>query len=68
MAESVVKVVSACLLLLTPALFLDGCGRSQAYPTYMNPGLLYLKDQPYRKLYVEVDMVEGADVPLASDP
>ena len=42
---------------------MSGCTHQQAYPTYMHPELLYLKDQPYPKLYVEVDMVEGAEVP-----
>lgn len=49
---------------LLAALVDGGCGpHSAAFPTYMRPELLYLKDQPYTRLYVEVDVVEGVDVP-----
>lgn len=56
-------MIFPCVFLLAPAPFFGGCASGPAYPQYMRPGLLYLKDQPYRRLYVEVDMVEGAEVP-----
>jgi hypothetical protein len=41
-----------------------GCGQKSArLPTYMRPELLYLNEQPYSRLYVEVDTVEGVEVP-----
>jgi hypothetical protein len=63
MVERTARMILLCLFLPAPALFPGGCGSSPAYPQYMRPGLLYLKDQPYRRLYVEVDMVEGAEAP-----
>ncbi|UCE46383.1 MAG: hypothetical protein JSW47_12265 [Phycisphaerales bacterium] len=40
-----------------------GCGsKSAKLPTYMRPELLYLNDQPYSRLYVEVDSVEDVKV------
>jgi hypothetical protein len=45
---------------------LGGCGapndRSGPLPTWQEPELLYLQAQPYSKLYVEIDTVEGVDV------
>ena len=42
----------------------SGCASESAkLPTYMRPELLYLNHQPYGRLYVEVDTVEGVDVP-----
>ena len=41
-----------------------GCGlKSGKLPTFMRPELLYLKDRPYSRHYVEVDTVEGVEVP-----
>ena len=41
-----------------------GCvQQSSFFPTYMQPELLYLNDPPYSRLYIEVDTVEGVDVP-----
>lgn len=60
---SVNHTIRPYVLLLVPALLVGGCVRPQAYPRYMYPESLYLKDRPYTKLYVEVDMVEGAEVP-----
>ncbi|MEN6578960.1 MAG: hypothetical protein ABFD90_21635 [Phycisphaerales bacterium] len=46
------------------ALLAGGCGiRSAPMPTYMRPDLLYLTDQTYTRLYVEVDVMEGIEVP-----
>ena len=43
---------------------LSGCGpKSGQLPTYMRPELLYLNHQPYSSLYVEVDTIEGTEVP-----
>lgn len=43
---------------------LSGCGSQSAQlPTYMRPELLYLSHQPYSHLYVEVDTIEGIEVP-----
>ena len=44
---------------------ISGCGTKAILPTYMQPELLYLKEEPYKKLYVEVDIVEGTEVPDA---
>ncbi|MBN2313822.1 MAG: hypothetical protein JXM79_07820 [Sedimentisphaerales bacterium] len=42
----------------------SGCApKSLLFPSYMQPSLLYLKDQPHSRLYVEVDTVEGVEVP-----
>ena len=42
----------------------SGCGsKSAKLPAYMRPELLYLKERPYSRLYVEVDTVEGVEVP-----
>jgi hypothetical protein len=42
----------------------SGCGsKSAKLPTYMRPELLYLSERPYSRLYVEVDTVEGIEVP-----
>lgn len=42
---------------------LSGCGQQSAQlPTYMRPELLYLNHQPYSRLYVEVDTIEGTEV------
>jgi hypothetical protein len=62
--RSVSKVTLRCVLRVSYFLTVALCGcRSGTLPTYMQPELLYLKDRPYTKLYVEVDMVEGAEVP-----
>ena len=46
------------------AWIVTGCGsKSAPFPTYMQPELLYLKHQPYSHLYVEVDTIEGVEVP-----
>ncbi|MFQ6035107.1 MAG: hypothetical protein ACE5NM_04565 [Sedimentisphaerales bacterium] len=43
---------------------LSGCeSQSAPLPTYMRPELLYLKHQPYSRLYVEVDTIQGIKVP-----
>lgn len=43
---------------------LSGCGSQSAQlPTYMRPELLYLNHQPYGRLHVEVDTIEGVEVP-----
>ena len=43
---------------------LSGCGsQSGQLQTYMRPELLYLNHQPYSRLYVEVDTIEGIEVP-----
>ena len=43
---------------------LSGCGsQSGQLQTYMRPELLYLSHQPYSRLYVEVDTIEGIEVP-----
>jgi hypothetical protein len=64
MAEKTTKTVLSCLLLLVPALFPGGCASKPASPvTYMRPELLYLKDQPHARLYVEVDRMEGVSLP-----
>ncbi len=45
-------------------LVLTGCMAGPVPPpAYMRPQSLYVKEQPCRRLYVEVDAVEGAEVP-----
>ena len=54
------------IFLMTLAfVIISGCGTKAILPTYMQPELLYLKEEPYKKLYVEVDIVEGTEVPDA---
>ena len=55
------KVLSTILTLLI-ILILAGCGSKAVLRQYMQPELLYLKDQPYSQIYVEVDTLEGASV------
>jgi hypothetical protein len=46
--------------------FLVVCGcrpEQEELPACMQPELLYLRDHPYRNLYIEVDTVEGVEVP-----
>jgi len=43
---------------------LTGCmTQSAPPPAYMRPQSLYLREQPYSRLYVEVDAVEGVEIP-----
>ena len=58
--KALVYRIAAVLLISV----LYGC-RSQSgqLPTYMRPELLYLNHQPYSSLYVEVDTIEGTEVP-----
>jgi len=45
-------------------LFVVGCGsKSGKLPTFMHPERLYLNAEPYDRIYVEVDMIEGATLP-----
>jgi len=54
----------ACAAVVFAALLAGGCGpRSSSMPPYMRPALLYLPDQTYTRLYVEVDVMEGIEVP-----
>lgn len=61
------RILEALLCHLAPMLLvwvISGCGSQPAeLPTYMRPDLLYLGHQPYGRLYVEVDAVEGVEVP-----
>ncbi|MBN1973104.1 MAG: hypothetical protein JW787_05660 [Sedimentisphaerales bacterium] len=55
-------------LLLTNIILLiisiiSGCGSKATFHKYMRQELLYLNEQPYSRLYVEVDSVEGVEVP-----
>ena len=59
-----VKVLLYRIPVVTLALIVIGCGtKSAPLPIYMKPELLYLKDQPYSRLYVEIDKIEGVEVP-----
>lgn len=52
-----------CGAIVLAALLVGGCGvKSAKLPTYVRPDLLYLTDQPYTRLYVEVDVMEGVEV------
>jgi hypothetical protein len=63
MMKRIVTPTRQLLWLLTAVLSLCGCTPQRTYPAYMHPELLYVKAQPYTRLYVEADMVEGAEVP-----
>ncbi len=57
----------SCVLLAVVALataMLTGCvAQCVPLPAYMRPQSLYLGEQPYSRLYVEVDAVEGVEIP-----
>lgn len=61
------NVLSLIVLLLFG--FVQGCqyerhqDKQQSYQLDASPSLLYLKEQPYQQLYVEVDTLEGTKVP-----
>ena len=58
------RVLLYRIAVVASAWMVSGCGpKSGKLPTYMQPELLYLNDQPYSRLYVEVDSVEGVEVP-----
>jgi hypothetical protein len=57
-----------CAILSTVIFLLAGCGNVTSpppspLPTYCQPELPLLLPQPYTRLYVEVDRVEGAEIP-----
>lgn len=57
------KTVWPAVLLLSIGL-LGGCAsRRSLNDLWVHPELPYLQDRPYRRLYVEVDRMEGADFP-----
>jgi hypothetical protein len=58
-----VKAACKTLALLSIAV-LSGCAsRPSIPPAFMHPEGLYLQDEPYSRLYVEIDRVEGANLP-----
>ncbi|MBN1362073.1 MAG: hypothetical protein JW993_15875 [Sedimentisphaerales bacterium] len=57
------RIAGAMLVLLSVLLPCGCASRSAALRPYMHPERLYLQDQPYRRLYVEIDRMEGADLP-----
>lgn len=60
----IIKVLLYQIAVIALAWAVGGCESGSAkLPTYMRPELLYLSDQPYSRLYVEVDTVEGVEVP-----
>jgi len=65
MIERASRLIPACLCLVVPTFLLCGCGSQQTTATYMHPERLYLADRPYARLHIEVDRVEGAEVPQA---
>ncbi len=60
------RIIKALVYRIAVILFigaLSGCGsKSGQLLTYMRPELLYLNPQPYSRLYVEVDTIEGFEV------
>ncbi len=63
--NSVFVKASLGTLLLLASLF-QGChsgGQKEKDLTRMHLGQLYLKDQPYQQLYVEIDTLEGTKIP-----
>lgn len=64
--DAAVRLLKRCRFVLVPllAMIAGGCGpKSAAFQAYMQPELAYLRDQPYTRLYVEVDVMEGVEVP-----
>ena len=60
----IVKVLLYRITVVALVWIVAGCGpKSGKLPTYMRSELLYLNNQPYSRLYVEVDAVEGVEVP-----
>jgi hypothetical protein len=60
----IVKVLLYRIAVVALACIVAGCGsKSAKLPTYMRPELLYLNHRPYSRLYVEVDTIEGVEVP-----
>ena len=58
------KKLSLVIMTVLLIWIVSGCGsKSAKLPAYMRPELLYLKERPYSRLYVEVDTVEGVEVP-----
>lgn len=55
------KLLITCLTLLIISI-LSGCGSKATFHKYLRQELLYLNEQPYSRLYVEVDSVEGVEV------
>ena len=60
--------VSRTLLLVMPLFLLAGCGTwkspsSSSWPINYHPELPYLLPHPYTRLYVEVDRMEGVEIP-----
>ncbi|MBN2590441.1 MAG: hypothetical protein JXA96_11315 [Sedimentisphaerales bacterium] len=58
-----IKILLLTILTLPILLIIPGCGQNATLPKYMQPELLYLNEQPYSQIYVEVDVIEGAEVP-----
>ena len=61
--DNKINVLSLVVLLLG---FVQGCQHERPQgklQSYQLPGSLYLKEQPYHQLYVEVDTLEGTKVP-----
>lgn len=57
------KVTCRTLTLISIAI-LSGCAsRPSIPPALVHPERLYLQEQPYSRLYVEIDQVEGANLP-----
>jgi hypothetical protein len=62
--SSYVKALLCRIAIVVLAWIVTGCGsKSGKLPDYMRPELLYLNHRLYSRLYVEVDTVEGVDVP-----
>jgi hypothetical protein len=58
------KVLLYQTAIITLACAAEGCGaKSAKLPTYTRPELLYLSGRPYSRLYIEVDTVQGVEVP-----
>lgn len=64
--DAAVRLLQRCRFVLVPLLATVACGcapKSAVLPAYVQPELLYLRDRPYTRLYVEVDVMEGVEVP-----
>jgi hypothetical protein len=57
------KIIRKTLILLSLVISAGCASRPSLPPQYMYPERLYLQDEPYTRLYVEIDRIEGADFP-----
>ncbi len=57
------KIAYKTLIFLSVGVFSGCASQPSPPPRFVHPELLYLQDQPYARLYVEIDRMEGASFP-----